>query len=131
MRLQHLTTTDIETICRFASSAMHDPTNRSKQPPILPSILECADTAALDRAMTAGMPPARINLVRHIQTLTPGAITELALLCWLGRGDASIELLRPHAEHTYSPTLPYYLADKPLLGEYLRTGINKLNSKLS
>ena len=74
MRLQHLTTTDIETICRIA---------------------------------------------------------ELALLCWLGRGDASIELLRPHAEHTYSPTLPYYLADKPLLGEYLRTGINKLNSKLS
>jgi len=131
MRLQHLTTTDIETICRIADLAKHYPTNRSKQPPILPSILECADTAALDRAMTTGMPPARINLVRHIQALTPGAITELALLCWLGRGDASIELLRPHAEHTYCPTLPYYLADKPLLGEYLRTGINRLNSKLS
>ncbi len=127
MRLQHLTTTDIETICRIAELAKHSPNNRSKQSPILPSILECADTAALDRAMTAGMPPARITLVRHIQTLSPGAITELAVLCWLGRGDATLELLRPHAEQTYSHTLPYYLADKPLLGEYLRTGLNKIS----
>ena len=131
MKLQHITRAEVEAICHIADLAKHYPTNRSKQPPILPSILECADTAALDRAMTTGMPPARINLVRHIQALTPGAITELALLCWLGRGDASIELLRPHAEHTYCPTLPYNLADKPLLGEYLRTGINRLNSKLS
>ena len=129
MRLQHLTTTDIDTICHIADLAKHSPNNRSKQSPILPSILECADKAALDRAMTAGMPPARVNLVRHIQTLTPESITELAVLCWLGRGDASIELLRPHAEHTYSPTLPYYLADKPLLGEYLRAALRKIDQR--
>lgn len=86
MKLKHITRAEIENLCRIADLAKHYPTNRSKQPPILPSILECPDMVTLDRAMTAGMPPARIALVRHIQNLSPEAMTELAVLCWLGRG---------------------------------------------
>ena len=127
MKLKHITRAEIENLCRIADLAKHYPTNRSKQPPILSSILECPDMVTLDRAMTAGMPPARIALVRHIQNLSPEAMTELAVLCWLGRGDATLDLLRPHAEQTYSNTLPYYLADKPLLCEYLRAGFNKIS----
>ena len=128
MRLQHLTTGNLEAICRLADLAKNASNIPSTSPPILPSIQQTTDTAALDRAMTAGMPPARIALLRQIQSLSSGAIIELAILCWFGRGDAPIEQLSAYAEQTYGPTLAYYLADKPFLGEYLRAGFFNLDA---
>lgn len=122
--LKHLTRADIEAICRLADRRRLQGSEVARsQSAILPST---ENGQTLDQLMTRGLSPDHLLLLRQIQTLSREAVVELAALLWFGRGDASWEQIVRHAEGSYSVTLPYYLADKPLLAEYLRGALSKL-----
>lgn len=120
-QLTHLTDDEIEAICQLAEAR-----KRAGQTERTEVIRPSTDRGAhLDALMTRGLSPEHLALLRHIQTLPKAALLELTALAWFGRGDAPFERLLRHATDTYSITLPYYLADKLLLADYLRTGLRR------
>lgn len=120
-QLAHLTDDEIEAICQLAE-ARKRAGKAERTEAIRPSTERGAH---LDALMTRGMTPEHLALLRYIQTLPQAALLELAALVWYGRGDASFDQVLQHATDTYSITLPYYLADKLLLADYLRAGLRK------
>ncbi len=122
-RLKYLTVSDVEDICglteaRKTASASHIPDWQIRP--------DTEKGQQLDDLLTRGLSPDHIALIRRIQKLSRDAQIELAALAWFGRGDATFDLVIAHARHAYSPTLPYYLADKIELGLYLRHGLQLL-----
>jgi len=77
--------------------------------------------------MTRGLSSAHLALLRRNprELVTREAQIELAALAWFGRGDAPFDQVMVHARQAYSPTLPYYLADKRELGDYLQAGLQR------
>lgn len=121
-RFKYLTPADVDTVCRLAEAYKRCPVEMRIGEQIRPF----ADKRRqLDDQMTRGLSPAQLALLRGIQQLSSDAQIELAALAWFGRGDAPYEQVREHAAKSYSPTLPYYLAEKKELGDYLKAGLQR------
>lgn len=121
-RFKSLTTADVEAVYRLAEAYKHSPAEILSGTPIRP---DTEKGRQLDDWMTRGLSPAHLALLRGIQQLSRDAQIELAALAWFGRGDAPFEQVREHAAKSYSPTLPYYLAEKRELGDYLKAGLQR------
>ncbi|WP_165391476.1 DUF3775 domain-containing protein [Fluviicoccus keumensis] len=115
---------DVSAVCRLADEKeRHGPPVVPDAHDILPLFI---DHEQFDRQMVARLSPAGIALLRYLQRLQPSAVAELAALAWFGRGDAPIDQLRHHAESSYHPSLSYYLAEMPSLGDHLRAALARL-----
>lgn len=121
-RFKSLTPADVDTVCRLAEVYNHCPANMRTSDQIRPYT---EGGWQIDDRMTRGLSPAHMALLRGIQQLSPDAQIELAALAWFGRGDAPFEQVREHAAKSYCPTLPYYLAEKRELGDYLKAALQR------
>lgn len=123
--LRYLSYETIENVVWLADACTDIKPDHQLKQRILPSV-ESMNRDLLDQQMTVGLPPSHIALLRKIQTLAKGELIELAALIWFGRGDASFKELLAYAQKSYGIMLPYYLVQRPLLGDYLRHGWHKL-----
>lgn len=121
-RFKYLTMADIEAICLLADARKSVPAGVAPDWQIRP---DSENGRQLDELLTRGLSPAHLTLLRRIQQLPREAQIELATLAWFGRGDAPFDQVKAHAVQAYSSTLPYYLADKVELGNYLRQGLRR------
>ena len=121
-RFMSLTSADIEAVCLLAEAYKQSPPKEEPDWQIRP---DTEEGRQLDDLMTRGLSSAHLALLRRIQQLSREAQIELAALAWFGRGDAPFDQVMVHARQAYSPTLPYYLADKRELGDYLQAGLQR------
>lgn len=121
-RFMCLTPANIEAVCRLADAHKQSP---GGMPPAWQIRPDTEKGRQLDDLLTRGLSPTHLALLRRIQQLSREAQIELAALAWFGRGDASFDQIMAHARQAYSPTLPYYLAEKRELGDYLKAGLQR------
>lgn len=119
-RLRQLTLQDVESLCRQADKIVN---RRTTVSPIRHIVDGSSD---VDARITREWHEDKVRLLRSIQSLPIPAQVELAALFWLGRGDAPLEQVLSHAKTTYSPSLPYYLAERPSLSAYIKQGVQAL-----